>query len=128
VAGKFFVPTGPVNEQRTAGLSRRALRAGLVVVSLSVLAACNPSKKDAAGACSKNTRQTLKACSCWVDLVEDRMSKSEFEIFLLEQTDPQKAIERTTDWPVNKAFAYADRLMSATQKARRACRFNPLGL
>lgn len=92
------------------------------------LAACKPSKEDAARACSKNTRQTVEACSCWIDLVEQRLSDEWFAVFLLEQTDPERALRKTEGWSNGAAFNYADRVMTAMTNARRSCRFNPFGL
>lgn len=100
----------------------------LLGISLLALAACNPSKEDAAEACSKNTRQTVDACACWIDLVERKVRKDEFELFLLEQTDPERARKQAEDWSTGKALSYADRVMTTVSDARRTCRFNPFGL
>lgn len=93
-----------------------------------VLAACNPTKEDAAQACAKSTRQTVEACSCWIDRVERSVKPKWFEAFLLHQANPDKGNRNFDKWSMGELLAYSDAIMSTQTDARRACRFNPSGL
>lgn len=110
----------PLNSQKAMQI--------MLLASCIVLAACKPSKEDAAQACSKNMRQTLDACSCWIDRVERSVKPRWFEAFLLHQANPKKGDRNFENWSMGELLAYTDAILNTQTDARRACRFNPTGL